>query len=233
MAANLYYPFKPVKDVKKNRKDYEFNRFRKNYESNVYLNGKTMQNRQVALDKARQNYPSKKLDWTKPLATNPPKQETPKQTTTKKSDMEKRSKMYRYAQAASHVLCKRAAAVDPVLQAMQEEIKNQYVKRLKRVRDRSIMEDLLLAAGKGSITGGTLGMIPGGLFGAATMPIRDRGTTIPLHDSLLRGGSTGILSGLLAGGVVGAGANAIGALLTRDARKADAASKLKALGIKD
>ena len=228
MSGNLYYPFKTVKETKQLRKGYEFSPFKKNYESNTLLNGKSLSKRQTTLDKARQNYPSKKPDWTKPLATNPPKQ-----TTTKKSDMEKRSKMYRYAQAASHVLCKRAAAVDPVLQAMQEEIKNQYVKRLKRVRDRSIMEDLLLAAGKGSITGGTLGMIPGGLFGAATMPIRDRGTSIPLHDSLLRGGSTGILSGLLAGGVVGAGANAIGALLTRDARKADAASKLKALGIKD
>ena len=231
MSGNLYYPFKTVKETKQLRKGYEFSPFKKNYESNTLLNGKSLSKRQTTLDKARLNYPSKKLDLSKSLATNPPKQTIP----TKKSDMVKKSKMYKYAQAASHALCKRAvsASADPVLQAIQNEVREKYIKSLKRTRDRSILQDLLLASAKGSLTGGSLGMIPGGLFGAATMPVRDRGTSIPLHDSLLRGGSTGLLSGLLIGGTLGAGANAVGALLTRDARKADAAAKLKALGVKD
>lgn len=230
MSGNLYYPFKTVKETKQLRKGYEFSPFKKNFESGTLLNGKSLSKRQSTLDKARMNYPSNKPNWTKSLATNPPKQDT-----SKKADMVKKSQMYRYAQAASHALCKRAVAAspDPVLQAIQNEVREKYIRSLKRVRDRSILEDLLLSAAKGSMSGGAIGMVPGGLFGAATMPVRDRGTSIPLHDSLLRGGSTGLLSGLLVGGTLGAGANAVGALLTRDARKADAAAKLKALGVKD
>lgn len=234
MAANYYYPSKDLKDTRKLRRGYEFSKFKKNYESDTYLNGTTLQNRQEQLEKDRKKYqPSKPVNVLKPV---PPIKPISTKATTKKSDMVKKSKMYRYAQAASHVLCKRAAAsgnLDPALQAALQAVKDRYVRGLKATRDRSILQDVLRSALRGSISGGTIGMIPGGLFGAATLPIRDRGTQIPLHDSLLRGASTGILSGFLAGGVAGAGAGALGALFTRDARRNEAIERLKALGIKD
>lgn len=243
----------PLHPSKKEARQFRSTYFEKNpksqrYESNTMLGGMSYGDRQARLERERARTQANRARAAKPVVSTstaknpnlndifkPIKITTPKQTMpTKKSDMVKKSKMYRFAQAASHALCKRAVAssVDPVLQAIQNEVREKYIKSLKRVRDRSILEDLLLASAKGSMSGGAIGMIPGGLFGAATMPIRDRGTSIPLHDSLLRGGSTGLLSGLLIGGTLGAGANAVGALLTRDARKADAAAKLKALGVK-